>query len=568
MLLFYLLLYRTHYDFSLQPFGQDLVKEIRKIGNISDLSNIYMKFQHRNLVVSAFSAFCILGLTAISVKAASTEQELKVGIVQRFGDEATEQLLLEAVPGDSLTINFHTGTKPQTIRAKSVKLEIAMQPLLKPGLAERVVLGVFRSFETAEESAQRWKAQGIEVEVAQPERWEVWAKRDVYNTPLLRRLLMGSLQAKGNKIAYLDSKVVEQLPKLSWIVNGNRYSREKLSISATKNVIQVSQAKDKTDAIAYPGRLRLQGNAYGSYTLINDVPVESYLRGVVPNEIGAKAPYNAVEAQTIIARTYALRNVRRFAIDGYELSADVHCQVYKGLSGIDPNSDRAISATKGQVLTYQNQLVDALYSSTTGGVTAKFSDVWNGEDRPYLKPIVDAASSVWNLSRQSLANEQNFQQFININRGFNEVGWKTFRWRRESSIEQLTKDLQKYLEVNRSPFASFQKLQSLEVVERSPGGRILKLSVQTDIGTFNLFKDEVRSAFSAPRSTLFYLEPVKKDNNPLWGYAFVGGGFGHGVGLSQTGSYRLAQLGWTSKRILNFYYPGTTLQVLDAVVKR
>ena len=155
-----------------------------------------------------------------------------------------------------------------------------------------------------------------------------------------------------------------------------------------------------------------------------------------------------------------------------------------------------------------------------------------------------------------------------INRGFNEVGWKTFRWRRESSIEQLTKDLQKYLEVNRSPFASFQKLQGLEVVERSPGGRILKLSVQTDIGTFNLFKDEVRSAFSAPRSTLFYLETVKKDNNPLWGYAFVGGGFGHGVGLSQTGSYRLAELGWTSKRILNFYYPGTTLQVLDGVVKR
>jgi len=277
--------------------------------------------------------------------------------------------------------------------------------------------------------------------------------------------------------------------------------------------------------------------------------------------------FNAVEAQTIIARTYALRNVRRFAIDGYELSADVHCQVYKGLSGASPNSDRAISATKGQVLTYQNQLVDALYSSTTGGVTAKFSDVWNGEDRPYLKPVVDAAGSIWNLARQSLADEQNFQQFININRGFNEVGWKTFRWRRESSMEQLTKDLQKYLEVNRSPYASFQKLQGLQVVERSPGGRILKLSVQTDIGTFNLLKDEVRSAFSAPRSTLFYLQPVKKDNNPLWGYAFVGGGFGHGVGLSQTGAYRLAELGWTSKRILSFYYPGTTIRVMDSKVK-
>lgn len=291
-----------------------------------------MKFKQRNLVTSALTALCLLGLSATSSKAASTfnEQELKVGVVQRFGDEATEQLLVEAMPGDRLTINFNSGTKPQTLQSTSVKLEIAMQPLPKPELAERVVLGVFRSFETAEESAQRWRAQGIEVEVAQPERWEVWAKRDVYNTPLLRRLLMGSLQAKGNKIAYLDSKVLQAVPKVSWVVNGNRYNRGKLDISAGKNVIKISQATNKSDEIAYPGRMRLQGNAYGSYTLINEVPIESYLRGVVPNEIGAKAPYNAVEAQTIIARTYALRNLRRFAIDGYELSADVHCQVYKG----------------------------------------------------------------------------------------------------------------------------------------------------------------------------------------------------------------------------------------------
>jgi len=90
------------------------------------------------------------------------------------------------------------------------------------------------------------------------------------------------------------------------------------------------------------------------------------------------------------------------------------------------------------------------------------------------------------------------------------------------------------------------------------------LSVQTDIGTFELLKDEVRSAFSAPRSTLFYLEPVQKGDNPLWGYAFIGGGFGHGVGLSQTGSYRLSALGWSSRRILNFYYPGTEIQILSA----
>jgi len=503
-------------------------------------------------------------VTSAQEVAKPVNKEIKVGIVQRFGDEPTEQLQLEAVPGDRLTLSFPAGGKPQTLQASLVKLEVTMQPLPQSVLSERVVLGIFRSFETAEESAQRWREAGIEVEIAQPERWQVWAKRDVYRTPILRRLLMGSLQAKGNQTAYLDSQVLQEIPKVSWVVNGNRYSNNVLDISSGKNLIKVSQKEGDRQGVVYPGNLRLQPNAYGSYTVVNNVDVESYLRGVVPNEIGAKAPYTAVEAQAIIARTYALRNLRRFAIDNYELCADIHCQVYKGLSGAVPNSDRAITATKGQVLTYEDKLVDALYSSTTGGVTAKFSDVWNGEDRPYLQPVIDSAGSVWNLSRQSLADEQNFQRFINTKQGFNEVGWRMFRWRKQSSMEDLAKDLRKYLEVNRSPLARFKNLQGLQVVERSPAGRILRLSVQTDIGTFDLLKDEVRSAFSAPRSTLFYLEPVKKGDNPLWGYAFIGGGFGHGVGLSQTGSYRLSALGWSSKRILNFYYPGTEIQILSA----
>ena len=105
----------------------------------------------------------------------------------------------------------------------------------------------------------------------------------------------------------------------------------------------------------------------------------------------------------------------------------------------------------------------------------------------------------------------------------------------------------------------------MQVVERSKGGRILKLAVKTDMGTFNLHKDEVRSAFFAPRSTLFYLQPLNKGKPGLWGYAFVGGGLGHGEGLSQTGAQNLAKIGWTSDRILQFYYPGTQLQFLSQI---
>ena len=146
-------------------------------------------------------------------------------------------------------------------------------------------------------------------------------------------------------------------------------------------------------------------------------------------------------------------------MDGYELCANTHCQVYRGLSGTVPNTDRAIAATRGKVLTYQNQLVDALYSSTTGGVTASFSDAWNGADRPYLQPRVDADGKTWNLSRQNLADEQNFQQFINLRQGFNESGWRMFRWRSESSMEQITQDLNEFLQANNSQGANFKKIQ-------------------------------------------------------------------------------------------------------------
>ena len=89
------------------------------------------------------------------------------------------------------------------------------------------------------------------------------------------------------------------------------------------------------------------------------------------------------------------------------------------------------------------------------------------------------------------------------------------------------------------------------------------LRVETDKGVLELAKNEVRSAFSAPRSTLFYLDPLYDDKKNLKAFAFIGGGLGHGVGMSQYGSYKLAQLGWSPEKILAFYYPGAKMQLLD-----
>ncbi|MHC5832677.1 MAG: SpoIID/LytB domain-containing protein, partial [Nostoc sp.] len=95
----------------------------------------------------------------------------------------------------------------------------------------------------------------------------------------------------------------KQVPRVSWVVDGKRYSPNDLEISTDKNLIRVNKSEKQEFARLYAGRLNLQPNAYGTYTLVNQVPLETYLRGVLPYEIGTDAPTASLEAQAILART-------------------------------------------------------------------------------------------------------------------------------------------------------------------------------------------------------------------------------------------------------------------------
>lgn len=559
---------------------------------------------------------------AVQAQTATRNPEIKVGIVQRFGESKEDKITLAPLTGDQLTVSFKTGAQAQTITTDRLQIETVMQPLAEPVLQEWVVLSTHRSFESAEDSAIRWRAAGIAAEIAQPDAWQVWAKRENYSSPLLRRLLLQNLHGAGYTNAFIDSRVVKAVPKVAFLAGGYRYARDRFTITTANRRIRLAQGASTRFPDLFAGDMNIQPNAYGTYTLVNQVPIEQYLRGVVPHEIGASAPRNAIEAQAILARTYALRNLRRFATDDYEICADTQCQVYFGLAETDPVSDQAIAATAGQVLTYQNELVDALYSSTTGGVTARFTDVWNGEDRPYLRPVVDSLQSRWDLALKPLSNEANFREFIALGSGFNEDGWPAFRWNRSASLKEIGDTLKEYLGNRQHPLASFNQVTGLTVTERAASGRVQKLQVETDIGSFELIKDESVKALMPPRSLLFYLDPIleepdagksslgdatapapvsaaspdnrsvgntteilpnektkpkdngvvesptdnKQNTGPqpvLTGYRFVGGGFGHGVGMSQTGAYNLGKQGYSSEQILEFYYPGTTLQPIS-----
>jgi SpoIID/LytB domain protein len=557
-----------------------------------------MKSYLRLANISLLGIFCTITLAGENLSAATDSNPMmQIGIVQRFGANPQDRLTLKAPAGDRITLSILAGDGKgkQTLTTDTLVVEIAPQSLEKPLLDEKVVLSNHRSFENATASAYHWNQKGVETEIAQPKRWQVWAKRSTYSTPLLRRLLFSSLRLQGN-IAQLDSKVLSQQPKASLVVGGFRYNRDSIDISTTQGVLEVNKRP-------YAGTFRLQPNAHQSFTLVNYVPLETYLRGVVPHEIGYNAPYASVQAQAVLARTYALASRHRFTTDNYELCADTQCQVYRGLEDTTSTADRAIADTSGKVLTYNNKVVDALYSSTTGGITANYNDIWDGQERPYLKSVVDSVTNPVDLKKFNLADENNFRTFISKRDGFNEVGWGKFRWQSDSSLDEIKSTLRDFLKLSGDVDTKFNQIKQINITKRSPSGRVLAIEVETDTKTLTLEKDEIIDAFYAPNSTLFYIQPIytevskpddkEKQNdsssstpnsnpsspnlnpidsspNPspspsvkiLKGYSFIGGGLGHGVGMSQAGSYNLGKLGWSYDRILDFYYTGAKLQTL------
>jgi len=494
----------------------------------------------------------------------SSNPDLQIGIVQRFGEKPQDRLVIRSATTEPLILEFTAdGKNIQTVSVPEVTVNIEFQPLTQPIVEEKVLISHHRSFENASASAYRLQALGVQTEIAQPRRWQVWGKRSAYNSPILRSLLVANLQTQGFKNVQIERRQITQKPLLSWQIGNFRYNRQGLQIRARGDRLLVNDR-------LYGGSLRLQANAYGSYTLVNIVPLETYLRGVVPHEIGYNAPYAAVQAQAILARTYVLASRHRFAVDNYELCADTQCQVYKGLQDTSPIADRAIADTRGQVLTYQGRVIDALYSSTTGGITANFTDIWDGTPRPYLQAVIDLVNPPFSLAELNLSSESGFRNFLaqRQNLPFNEQGWRTFSWQKDSSLAEIRNSLLAFLQQAGDRQTRFTKVNSIRVTQRTPSGRVSQLTVSTDTGEINIRKDEIIDAFTAPNSLFFYVQPlVAEDGKTLTGYRFIGGGLGHGVGMSQTGAYNLARMGWSYQQILAFYYRGTKLQTLgkDAI---
>lgn len=457
---------------------------------------------------------------------------LRVALAARLGPggatapERAAPLLLRAA-GAELLLRDAAG---QQLRAAQFSLRWRLQPLPETLRIRRRVIGPFASYESAAQAAAAWRQRGAAVVIARPLDWEVWAPAEAPEPP-----------AGGSRLL-------------------ERQERARLTLELARTTGPLAlQGPLRIDAPAgllwqgalHRGPFLLQPDAYGSWSLVEEVPLERYLEGVVPHEIGATAPPAALAAQAILARTWAVRNRGRFAVDGYNLCADTQCQVYGDPRLAGAPVRQAIAATRHRVLASAGMPIHAVYHASNGGVAAGYEEGWAGPPLPYLRAFADGPPAF--VARYPLPLQAG--SLAALLRPGPPPAWGAdhprHRWQRTLTATGLQESL---------GVAGLGMPSRVEVLERGPSGRVLALAIHGSAGSRVLRLDAIRRNLRQLPSTLFQITAIAPSR-----WLVAGAGFGHGVGLSQAGAIDLARQGWSTDRILARYYPGSSLVPLRSL---
>jgi stage II sporulation protein D len=293
----------------------------------------------------------------------------------------------------------------------------------------------------------------------------------------------------------------------------------------------------------YRGRLTVARDRTG-LTAVNIVPLEQYLVGVVSAEMGRRDPADAeaLAAQAIVSRTFAIRNLGKRAANGFDLLPTVVDQAYGGLSTEDPLARAAVVRTAGQILTWQGVPIDAFFFSTCAGRTAQGTEVFAGADRPYLVSIRDV--------------DADGQPYCRIS--------PRYRWHEEWTAGQLEGVLRQTLPgATGTSAADIAPVRGVRITRRTPSNRVARVTIALGRTSVDVEGPAVRQVLhpvgeTTLRSAIFQLLE-SRDGDRLTGLSAEGAGAGHGVGFCQWGAVGRARAGQDASTILAAYFPGTTL---------
>jgi len=358
------------------------------------------------------------------------------------------------------------------------------------------------------------------------------------------------LTAGGDIIAVVDGGVTWRAePAEAGRVRLLRPDRDEPVVTASPVTVQTEDpnALVVVEGQRYRGSLLVQRGSTG-VTVVNRVPLEWYVQSVTAVELGFRAPSDrqAVMAQAVAARTYAVRYRGRREALGFDLYPTDADQVYPGVAAEKPEVTEATRQTAGQVLTYAGQPIEALFHSTCGHSTEAASEVFRNEQgQPYLRAVSDRYGNGKNDYYCSISPQ--------------------FRWREEWDAAALNAVLAQTLPaVVGAAAAGLGRVTDVRVTQTTPMGRVKEMVVETTSGTFTVpgwrARDVLRPAADRQlRSNQFQLHEERRGND-LVKLVAAGAGAGHGVGMCQWGAVGRSRAGQRYDRILAAYYPGTQLQ--------
>ncbi|MBN2693638.1 SpoIID/LytB domain-containing protein [bacterium] len=437
-----------------------------------------------------------------------------------------------------------------------------------------------------------------DIELSKYEEYVKNFKKDNKNL-ILKDIIVGNLSViEGNVIdirkklllfgPFEDDKTIQSIKQTLYVKNKIKteiyaevksypsgkislYSEDK-HIATFNNIFEIDGKSVKLNKIDYgfgkpaihnpifDGKLYFSINFNEGVSITNEIPIETLLRGVVPAEIFASAPMDALKAQTVAARTDILSKIgtRHFS-DPYYICGTVHCQVYKGVPIYHKRSDKAIEDSFGEIMMDNDGIIDAYYSANSGGHTENNENVWLSRSRISLRgrdDFIDWANSGKFMIGITEGNVKDFidnppETYASVP-SFAKKG--SFRWRKSYTLEEIQKFIDSYIKINHIESKCVWK--DFKPQGRGVSGRVMALKTicKNNKDSFTVYGElEIRAFLGYLKSALFYIE--KSDDK----IDFVGGGWGHGVGMCQHGSIGMAEKGKTYIDILKHYYTGVDI---------
>lgn len=383
--------------------------------------------------------------------------------------------------------------------------------------------------------------------------------------------------------------------------NDKRLADGHMTVTSAKDAkLKLSSIKRNGRVPEYRGYMEISGSDYG-LVLVNEVSIEEYLYAVLPSEMPSGYGNEALKAQAVCARSYAYRQLNSQTYSEYNAHLDdtTSYQVYNNIPETK-ESIRAVDETSGQVLSYDGNVISTYYFSTSCGHTSTAEEVWSAdESQPYLTGDYMAKTQADKeaLEELDLTDERDFRRFLrsDIRTYDSDAAW--YRWKSDITADQLKTNIDICLEARYQanpdliltkgedgkfksvPVGTIGDVERIEILTRAEGGIITELLIEGSKETIKVYTEyNIRRILAPIHSTV-----IRQDKSRVQGltmlpsaffavdasleedglhFIFKGGGYGHGVGMSQTAVAAMADEGFDYRQMLLYFYKGSEIVFL------